>query len=98
MQFLLSVRMKTDLHLSQLVLVCLLYICALVDIGQGQRSAAPPILISRDIQATVAVLTVIGAILVCIVAGVIVYCICRPWSNRRREGTRYVHSEHDRMI
>lgn len=92
--------MKRDLYQIQL-LVCLL--CALVDIGQGQRSAAPPVLISQDIQAIGAVLTVIGTIVVCILVGIIIYCICHPRSqltldNRRREGRYYVHSEQDDMI
>ena len=85
-----------DLYLNQL-LVCLL--CALVDIGRAQRSA---VRISQDIQATVAVLTVVGTILVCIMAGVIVYCICRPWSqltsHNRGRRDRYVRSEHDDII
>ena len=39
----------------------------------------------HDVRTTIGVLTVIGILLLCVVTGLMVYCICQPWKRQRTQ-------------
>ena len=80
--------------LWQFFVVCLT-LCVSVKSGDSetQRNEDQPEAISKDAQAIVAVLTIIGFIGLCVVVGVLVYCICQPWRQHRHRPSRELDAQ-----